>query len=210
MEWTACFFDIDIDQFDYLEKLLKEKTSKYVVAYESEPKSHYHMLFFANPGTYEKISRHLVEKFDLRRKKHGGVIKYGKVKQIKDKERMLSYTIKDHNFRTNLEEEEIESAIESSFTKTKGYKEIKDKIVQYLDQIEVPVTEWYYIDNRHKICRPTNFRRYIQKHIIQFYLDQNINMKSITTIKSLYIYFIQNSQNLKAEEKIVYLQDLIH
>lgn len=135
----ACFFDMELTEFDYLEETLKSyiDDNQYVIAHEQknskgEDKPHFHLIFEGTDTIYNNFSKVIVEKYKLRRKGRGGVIKYGKVKEIRNLERMLIYTLKDNNFRSNMEPKMLQAYFDKSFKKALKDKTL-DNIVEHLD-----------------------------------------------------------------------------
>lgn len=208
MDYTACFFDLEEKCFDELENYLKTRdVIEYVISYEKDPKSHFHLLFSGPKNLYTNLSKHFCDKYNLRRKGKGGTIKYGKVKKIKDLNKMLSYTIKDGNFRSNMEADRIKEAVNNSFKKEQKFTDIKDDIVKYLD-IKEPYPwimnikeskdewnkdiDWKFRENRYKM-------------IIKYHLENDLTLKSVSAVKSYYIYYLQKSKELTKTSKINYL-----
>lgn len=207
MDYTACFFDLEESCFDEIEQYLKTReVLEYVISYERDPKSHFHLLFTGPTNLYTNLSKHLCDKYDLRRKGKGGVIKYGKVKKIKDLEKMLAYTVKDGDFRSNMDAERIKEAVENSFKKEHKFTDIKDDIVKYLDSHPYPwvilstdegddVYDWKFKENRFQ-------------EIIKYHLENELILKSVSAVKSYYIYYLQKSKELSKTNKIRYLLKL--
>ena len=145
-EWIACFFALPLETFDDLEKrLLSYDIGPYIIAYENEPKEHFHLLFKGTKQIYTNFSKSIVEKYGLRRTGKGGLIRYGKVKEIRDIEKMKSYTCKQQNIRTNIPDEEIKLIIEKSFIKVER-KKFLDDIVDHLDNLEEDIFETEVVD----------------------------------------------------------------
>ncbi len=137
-KYIACFFTLSLDKFDDLEQtLLNYDIGKYLIGYEVTPdvkkKEHFHILFEGTEQIYNNFSKVIVEKFGLRSKGKGNK-KYGKVKDIRDIEKMCSYTIKGGNYRTNgFSEDRIKEWYDSSFQKQNG-REVSKEIFEYLDK----------------------------------------------------------------------------
>ena len=118
-QWIACMFHIHQDEFDYIEStLLDYDIQGYIIGHEMEPFSHYHLLFQGTNQIYNAFSKRLIEKYNLRGKAGKDQARqYGRISKIKDLEHLKSYTVKDGNYRTNLNEQEITKIIENSFKK---------------------------------------------------------------------------------------------
>lgn len=133
LQYIACFFSLELTEFDFLESTLKKyDIGTYCIAHEAEPKSHFHLLFEGTPSVYTNFSKVIIEKYKLRRKGRGGVIKYGKVKNIRNLERMLTYTLKDGNFRSNMDKNQLNEYFTKSFKKVLK-NELIDNIVEHID-----------------------------------------------------------------------------
>ena len=203
MDYTACFFDLKEECFDELENYLKTRdVIEYVISYEKDPKSHFHLLFSGPKNLYTNLSKHFCDKYNLRRKGKGGTIKYGKVKKIKDLNKMLSYTIKDGNFRSNMEADRIKEAVNNSFKKEKKFTDIKDDIVKYLDSNPYP---WVVVSTDNSSDYDWKFKENRYKEIIKYHLKEGIVLKSVSAIKSYYVYYLQKSKELSENSKINYL-----
>lgn len=128
--------DVQMDIiFDDLEETLKEyPIGGYVIAYEQEPYKHFHFLVEMEERDYAAYRKRVfIDKWGLRgQARDGKPREYGKVKNIEDFDKMLSYTIKDENFRTNLDQEQIDNALDKSFKKEKP-KLLKEKMVKFID-----------------------------------------------------------------------------
>ena len=121
--------------FDDLEETLKEyDIGGYVIAYEKEPYKHFHFLVEMEERDYAAYRKRVfIDKWGLRgQARDGKPREYGKVRNIEDFDKMLSYTIKDEHFRTNLDQEQIDNALDKSFKKEKP-KLLKEKMVKWID-----------------------------------------------------------------------------
>lgn len=208
MDYTACFFDLKEECFDELENYLKTRdVIEYVISYEKDPKSHFHLLFSGPKNLYTNLSKHFCDKYNLRRKGKGGTIKYGKVKKIKDLNKMLSYTIKDGNFRSNMEADRIKEAVNNSFKKEQKFTDIKDDIVKYLDTKEPYPWIMNIKESKDEWNKDIDwkFRENRYKMIIKYHLENDLTLKSVSAVKSYYIYYLQKSKELTKTSKINYL-----
>jgi len=141
MEFIAFMCYTTIEHYDYLEETLKEyNIGTYFIGYEGEPYEHYHFLVEMPPEDYVKFRKRVfIDKLKLRgQAKSGQPRQYGKINNIKDIEKMKSYTIKEGNYRTNLEDQqELQILIDRSFSK----QEKIDKEKQILALLQVRTTE---------------------------------------------------------------------
>ena len=117
-----CFFTLPETEYDTLEEiLLTYDIGHYLIGFEKTPdkkqKEHFHLLFEGTDGIYNAFSKRIVEKYGLRGKGRGNK-KYGRVlKDIRDFEKMCSYTVKEGNYRGNFPEEDIQRWYDESFSK---------------------------------------------------------------------------------------------
>lgn len=135
-DYIACIFHIDQIHFDYLEETLKEyDIGHYLIGHEVEPYHHFHVLFQGTEKMYTLFSKRIIEKFKLRgQAKQGKPRQYGKLKLIDNIDKLMSYTVKDGNVRSNLPEETLEKIKEQSFRKD----ETKRLIQKVLDSLPNP------------------------------------------------------------------------
>ena len=119
MTWHAAVFHIQEDEFDFIEETLIEyDIGGYLIGHETDPFHHYHILMESNAKVYNTFSKRLIEKYGLRGKASKGKARqYGKIKNIKDLEKLKSYTVKDGNYRSNLSPEEVQAYFEKSYKK---------------------------------------------------------------------------------------------
>lgn len=117
-------------------KKYTQPTERLVLAKEISKKSHldisgehFHILAEWTTDKYEAFKKTIIDKtYKLCGKAvKDGHRKYGIVRQIRDLDKMLSYTIKGNDFRQqNYTEDEITEALENSFEKDdpKAYQEV--------------------------------------------------------------------------------------
>ena len=121
MEYIAFMAHTTYEMFDYLEETLKEyDIGTYFIGYEKEPYEHFHFLVEMASDDYVKYRKRVfIDKLKLRgQARKGQPRQYGKVNNIKDLEKMKSYTIKEGKFRTNIEDkEELQVLIDNAFSK---------------------------------------------------------------------------------------------
>lgn len=132
----AGFFTLGEEHFDYLEDTLKTyDIGQYLIGFEITPdakkKEHFHVLFEGTDQIWNAFSKKVVQDHKLRGKGKGNR-KYGKVsKDIRDFEKMCSYTLKEGNYRGNFPESDIERWYQQSFSKTEKV-ETREKIIKEL------------------------------------------------------------------------------
>lgn len=202
----ACFFDADVEHFDYMENTLKNyDIGRYAIAHEQNPRPHFHFIFEGTDQIYNNLSKVIVEKFNLRRKGRGGVIKYGKVKNLRDQERMLIYTVKDGNFRSNYEPEYLRTIFEQSFKKTDKKKEL-DKMVEYLDSNHHPLATTL-LDGHHAFSKPCPI--VIRDKIVRYMLKNDLRLNRNSILSNIN-YYHQHSTCIDTTTKVLYFSSLVN
>lgn len=138
-------YHIDYVNFDYLQESLEAySVDKYAIAFEDtnskgEHDPHFHIFYETYKKNQINWEKHIVEKYKLRRKGRGGVIKYGTLKNIRDLDKMLSYTLKNEHFRSSgFSEEELKFAVEQSFKKSDS-KLINERILEQLVEKDLKI-----------------------------------------------------------------------
>lgn len=199
-EYIACFFDCELDQFDWLEKtLLEYDIGKYAIAFEElnnkgQKKPHFHFFFEGTDNIYNAFSKRVVTKYNLRRKGRGGTIKYGKVKEIRNYDKMLQYTIKEGNFRTNFDKDKLKEAIEKSFSKEEKLKILQEMVIE-LDR--------FFSKFNQELNKDT-----VKTRVIKFMLEKDLRISKATLISNINYYF-QFSKNLSIDDKIYFFSNII-
>ncbi len=220
-KFIACFFTLSLDKFDDLEQtLLDYDIGKYLIGFETtknkEAKEHFHLLFEGTEQIYNNFSKKIVERYGLRSKGKGNK-KYGKVKDIRDIEKMCSYTLKGGNYRTNgFSEEAIKSYYESSFEK-QSHKDISADIFAHLDEMMKQPNDNDYEILNHELTgtffpqkTSQNYFNSIQTKIITYIINQEIQIGTPRPFVSRHAYlWIQNTPKLSKKTKISILCDLI-
>lgn len=222
-KYIACFFTLTLDKFDDLEDtLLLYDIGKYLMGYEitpnNEKKEHFHLLFESTEQIYNNFSKAIVERYGLRSKGKGNK-KYGKVKNIRDIEKMCSYTIKGGNFRTNgFPEDEIKDWYDKSFQKQSG-RDISKDIFAHLDKIKLSKqygsTDYELCSDETSHCvwagdKAITFFKKVQKEIIKYIINEEIEIGTPKPYVSRHAYlWIQNTKTLTKLKKINILCELI-
>ena len=185
-------FHINLSEYDYIEDTLKEyDIGAYFIGFEEEPYHHYHILFEGNDKIYNNFSKRIVEKYKLRGKAQVGACRqYGKLKNIKDIERLKAYTVKDGCVRTNVSQKILDEYIEVSFKKESLTNTI-DRIVEALDNTH---------DLHHSKGSPLsdNHQHFIQvtTHRIISFLVENGKKFSNASLRNFVGYYIQFSKKI--------------
>jgi len=144
MEYLAFFFAIHHTEIDWLEEKLKtylQDPNNYVMSMETSTTTHQetegqhiHILATMGSSEYKKFSTIVIRKYKLSGKAQNGKGRqYGKLNVIRDLGKMLSYTLKDNNFRTNMDEQLIKTAYDKSYKKEEKLDE-ETKIMNYIKE----------------------------------------------------------------------------
>ena len=141
-KWIACMAHIKHENREYIKGYIDNRYDEYIIAYEHSEKvgEHMHFLLWAEkPDDYHKLAQNVFkQKFTLRGKATKGKCRqYGKVKEIENIQKMMSYTVKDENVDIkqgeNLTPEIIEQAFQLSFKKEDNLAKIKKALEEYID-----------------------------------------------------------------------------
>lgn len=189
------------NQFDVLEDIIKSYETKYLIALEVEPYHHYHFIAYLSDEEYHKLSKNLfIDKYKLRgRAIKGKPRQYGKVKKtIKDEELAIAYTLKDGNYRTNMDQKTIETCLKKSYEKTSKNLEV-EKLFQYLDLKNYKDPKYDEDWNRigESVEGQILFRIY--KYINT---EDNKLSNSRTAINNYYLNYLRKTDNIDMERRI--------
>lgn len=141
-KWIACMAHIKHSNREYIKGYIDNRFEEYIIAYEKSDKvgEHIHFLLWSeNPTDYHKLAQNVFkQKFTLRGKATKGKCRqYGKVKNIENIQKMMSYTVKDENCDIksgpNLTPEIIEEAFQLSFKKEDNLAKIKKALEEYIE-----------------------------------------------------------------------------
>lgn len=193
----AFFIDAEEKHFDYIESTLKEyKILKYIIAHEKlnsdlQEKPHYHFICDMSLKTYNNLIKKFKLHFQLTGQGHGGKRHYGRIKKIKDLEKLKSYTLKDNNFRTlGYSEDEIQYLFEQSTPKISEKGKLK-KMYMAIDKPITPSFDFKY-DSCPDIYREDMVKGYyntIMERIVNYKLDNEEPFTSIALRNQTYKYF---------------------
>lgn len=201
LKWIACMFHISVTEFDFIEECLKSyDIGGYMIGHELVPYEHYHILFQGTNKIYSAFSKRLVVRYKLRgRAKLDKPRQYGKISQIKDIEKLKSYTIKDGNYRSNLTQEELDSYFEKSYQK-KDHHEIMDNIVIDLDQFYQEI----FNNNQGKF-----FADVIKELLIRHCLKNELKI-SRPFINNTVTRYLSLTKKLSQDDKVKYIFNYIN
>ncbi len=145
MSWIACMAHIKHEHSNYLTEYIAKRFSQYIIAMEISPVvgEHFHFLLYAKDNkSYSNFAQNVFkQKFALRgRATTDNPRQYGRVKNIKDIDRMIAYTVKDKNVIYKVDDEKmLKDAFARSFSKN------KDKITIFNEKIS------HYVNNARQL-----------------------------------------------------------
>ncbi|MBA7544657.1 hypothetical protein ES705_37018 [subsurface metagenome] len=176
----AFYFDKPTNEdnpLDILKPYIKDGV--FLLAYEAEPRPHYHCLADLDTKAYNAfVATILRTKWNLRGKAQKGLPKqYGRVLGIKKPDKMLAYTMKQGIYQTNIPDETLIPFKEMAYTKDKATddRELRDKCLLALEEgtpiksderLKIKIIKWMLENNifiRNKNSVDCYFR-----HIRQF------------------------------------------
>lgn len=97
---------------------------------DKEDREHFHGIVFMEDHEYDKVQRHFREVWKLKGSARNGDTKeYGRVRKVKDRNKMLSYTVKDGNVVTSETwDMDLNPYIQASYQKPQEtLKELREK-----------------------------------------------------------------------------------
>lgn len=204
--WIAFMAHIQHEHYDYLETQLKKLEAPYIISAEAGKYEHFHFLARITDKQYHN---YVMNVFKSKFKLLGRATKtkprqYGKVKEIKDLKRMMRYTIKDKNFRTNMTDEYIQKIIECKIEEVENKKtnqDIRHKLIAFIDD-KVKNDIWAY-----KITHREHSSKYLKIIIIDWLRERNVPITRNQIDRYYWIYltytelpeYKQNSRALYEE-----------
>ncbi len=201
MDPIAFYLALHFSKFEEIkEKLTKyiEPTAQYLVVGEKAMETHqatngehFHFLVQMSQKAYTNFTKHFIMKYKLRGNAKNGIGRqYGKIKNIKDLERLHSYMLKDQDLGnpiyTNYENDEIDKWAEKSFKK-------KNKKT-YLEEFSEKITDRIHSSQRLTSDNLLGIKRSLLRPIVfDIHISTPGTTKAITIsqINSIINYWIQ-------------------
>lgn len=190
-KWIAFMCHLAHTEFENLIQEVEKLEAPYIVSAEVGNYEHFHFLVKITERQYNTfVTRVFYKKYRLRGKAMNGLPRqYGKVKEVNDLSKMMAYTIKDKNFRTNMKTEDIEHILKKKITEVinskKETREIKEKMIDFVND-RMPNYMSNQMFRRHE--------KYIRIAIIDFMIENKINIMR-TTIERYYWYYVAYTTN---------------
>lgn len=138
IKWQTFYFGVRHTEFDYIVTALKgylHTEAKYLVSkeitkngHEMTGGEHVHICCQMSDQQYTNYKEVVKRKYELKgNRKAGETGQYGKVKAIKNIDLMLAYCLKDGDFITNIESDQIEHLKTLSYPKAEYTTDSKKK-----------------------------------------------------------------------------------
>lgn len=171
---------------EYFKEYLNYDT-KYIIAMETEPYIHYHVVIDWVDKTYNAfVAKVLRKQLKLRgRATEGGARQYGRVLGIKKPDKMVAYTLKQGVYISNIEEDLLEPYKQMSFTRKTSDKdkEIREGLLEFTDE---------FFKNEAKYIEDTQ----ILKAILRYLLKEKIRVRTRGMVEGYLFYLRQFSKNI--------------
>lgn len=160
---------------------------------DKEDREHFHGIVFMTDEEYDKVQRHFREVWNLKGQARKGQTKeYGRIRKIKDRNKMLAYTIKDSNVHASSTWDiDLEPYLELSYQKPQEDKKqlrekrLKDKLLEYhKNEVRISTSNIEMMDD-------DEFSSYqeICENICTIYQQYNFDFPVIKTINKLLIRY---------------------
>lgn len=160
---------------------------------DKDDREHFHGIVFMNDQEYDKVQRHFREVWKLKgQAKKGETKEYGRIRTIKDRNKMLSYTVKDGNVVTSETWDiDLEQYLQASYQKPSETKkdlrekELKNKLLWY-DKNQVRIST-----SNIEMMEDTEFSKYqdICRDVCRIYQKYNFDFPVIKTVNKLLIRY---------------------
>lgn len=190
--------DVLFDQKDILEALKQYNIGKYIIAKETTPFTHFHVVVEMTIPDYNAFIAQYVSKssksngqkgglWQLRGRCKGGLPKqYGKITGIRTPDKLISYTVKQGIYITDVDAAWLKPYVDASFTKDVGPtdREFKDKVLKALDQQYIEMltgSEFKFTD------------KFLLKTIIKYHLKNKIAIRTKSYLDGLLRHIRQYS-----------------
>jgi len=128
------------DQIEYIKEYIDNRFTEYIIAMETAPTvgEHMHFLLKAeDQDSYHKLAQNVFkQKYKLRGRARQGLCRqYGKLKKIENIKKMMSYTVKDGNYISKVEDKAlVEKAFHESYEKVDNLGKLDKIMKEYIDE----------------------------------------------------------------------------
>lgn len=170
------------------------KDTRWLLALEKDKadREHFHGIVFMEDEEYDKVQRHFREVWKLNGTARNGKTKeYGRVRKIKNKNKMLSYTVKDGNVETSTNWDiDLEEYISASYKKPiETNKQLREKELRN-ELIHKSIEETISTKNIAKMSE-NEFKLYhrLCSKVCRIYLKYHFDLPVIKTINRLLVRY---------------------
>lgn len=190
----AFYADVSHAQIDEIVADIEEyyDGKKYLLGLEKQPREHIHFVINFSDNEYAAyVKRVLKGKYGLNgtRSKKGSTGGFGKVrKAIENVDRMCAYTLKELNYRSNLDAEYISYLLTITFEKPDNDKNIQQECMDFVKNVICPddISDTYTSDQYlgKKWCEPQE----VACCVIKFLKTKNKDITAHTVRRYTYRY----------------------
>jgi hypothetical protein len=193
--------DNNFTSIDILNHLKQYPIGDYVIARETDPYVHYHLFIEMDEADYNAFIQKVVRKqWKLRGRALTDKPKqYGKVKEIKKRDKMLAYTLKQGVYISSYSEDYLQPFKDLAFTKDRATtdRDFKKRVLESLDEeFESMLTgsDFAFTD------------KFILKAIIKYHLKNNLEIRTKSYLDGILRYTRQFSTipKIRIEESEYY------
>lgn len=168
---------------------------------------HFHVVADWEDKTWETFKKTiLIKKYNLRGQAKDGLPRqYGRVTKIKDKDKMIAYTIKGGQFRyKNVDDKYIEQCLEMSFEKEEDKKEAyQETLMVHLLAVRETFMNLNNDPNRYdSLCdNPINVY-YLAEEILMHHMENKDKPICRTKLEYYIEYYLQCEEPLRFNKKV--------
>lgn len=201
MKWKAFFAAIEHEHRELVVTMLQEyDIGGYIVSFETAEGvhletngQHMHFCVQINDKDYHSFSERLKRKFKLRgRAVKGSPAQFKCLTKIENLEKMMSYTLKDGVYDSNMSEAQLKVLYEQSYQK-KESRTLWERVIAHLDKVPM------YPDKESLYNKYDQYINDLRKAIIEFHITEK-TMKGLT----------KSSVESAARKYIMYHSHILH
>lgn len=204
---VACMFHVPVndDTKTYFKEIIVKYARRYVLGWETSPYPHAHVFGYFKENGYYNFSKIISKKFGLcGRPGNGKARQYGKVKFIKDKNKMIAYTLKsgDYSFK-GFSPAEINLYKSMSFPKEETEKDKKLQLFNYLNSA-IPPPDNIVLDTWEPDIIVYKSPEYVAQAILRWYRDTKRNLIGANRVKQLTFEYLYTFSEEKITTEMLY------
>lgn len=205
IKWKAFFAAISHEHRESVVTMLQEyDIGGFIVSFETAEGvhlevngQHMHFCVQINDKDYHSFSERLKRKFKLRgRAVKGAPAQFKCLTKIENLEKMMSYTLKDGVYDSNMSEVQLKALYEQSYQK-KESRSLWDRLIEYLDKVPM------YPDKESMYNKYSQYINDLRKAIIEFHIKEK-TMKGLTksSVESAARKYIMYYSPIHFEDKV--------